>query len=59
MLIEDYNINAVHTFQVRTLKELNFKTRVTLSNNSNTNSKYTTSYKINLRVYKNKEQTFT
>lgn len=58
MLIEDYNINAVHTFQVRTLKELNFKTRVTLSNNSNTNSKYTTSYKINLRVYKNKEQTF-
>ncbi len=58
MIIEDYNINAVHTFQVRTLKELNFKTRVTLSNNSNTNSKYTTAYKINLRVYKNKEQTF-
>lgn len=50
-LIENYNVGAIHTFQVRTLGSLGFKTRVTLSNNSFTNEKYSTDYSIDVSIY--------
>lgn len=53
MIINDFNTKAVHTFQVRTLNEFGFNTRVTLSNNSHTNSKFSTSYRVDLRIYNN------
>lgn len=51
MKITEYDVNAIHTFQTRSLKSLGFNTRVSLCNKSNEN--YKTAYKIKLSVYKN------
>jgi len=49
--ITDFRIDAVHTFQVRTLGSLGYRTRVALSNASDANPELTTGYRIDVSVY--------
>jgi hypothetical protein len=49
--ITGFRLDAVHTFQVRTLQSLGYRTRVALSNNSDTNPDFTTAYRIDVSVY--------
>lgn len=51
MLVTDYLLNAVHTFQIRTLASRGFQTRVVLSNSSGSVAKYATDYRVDLTVY--------
>src|SRR5688572_13767814 len=52
MVIADYQINAIHTFQIRTLRSLGFNSRVTLCNNSQIHPQFVTDYRIDLSVYR-------
>ncbi|MBL8678055.1 MAG: hypothetical protein JNK05_02770 [Myxococcales bacterium] len=51
MLVTDYLLKAVHTFQIRTLVSRGFQTRVVLSNSSGSTAKYATDYRVDLTVY--------
>lgn len=51
MTIQDFRLDAVHTFQVRTLKKLGFETRVGLNNMSHLKPEFATDYRVDLSVY--------
>ena len=50
-IVTDFLLNALHTFQVRTLASLGFGTRVSLSNKSGQKAKFKTDYRVDLTVY--------
>ena len=49
--IEGYRLAAVHTFQVRTLRSLGYRTRVALSNASDRRPELATAYRIDVSVF--------
>ncbi|MFN0253034.1 MAG: hypothetical protein ACKV2T_39540 [Kofleriaceae bacterium] len=49
--ITGFRLDAVHTFQVRTLASLGYRTRVALSNASGTDPTLTTSYRVDVSVF--------
>ena len=49
--IDNFLVDALHTFQVRTLRSLGFGTRVSLTNKSQEKPKYASKYQVNLTVY--------
>lgn len=49
--VTGFRLDAVHTFQVRTLKALGFQTRVALSNASDEKAQFSTTYRIDVSVY--------
>ena len=49
--ITGFRLDAVHTFQVRTLRSLGYATRVALSNASDTRADFATAYRIDVSVY--------
>ncbi len=51
MQIEGYRVDSLHTFQVRTLRSLGFRTRVALSNGSDADPRFATEYRVDLSVY--------
>ena len=50
-MIEGYRIDAVHTFQIRTLRALGYDARVALSNASGANPSLATDYRVDVSVY--------
>lgn len=51
MIVDDYNVKAIHTFQIRTLSSLGYKTRVCLSNNSHYRHNLATQYIIDISIF--------
>jgi hypothetical protein len=51
MRLDNYPLDAINVFQVRTLNALGFKTRVSLSNKSDTDPRKATAYQIDVTVY--------
>lgn len=49
--ITGYRLDAVHTFQVRTLASLGYHTRVALSNASDGKPQFATSFRVDVSVY--------
>jgi hypothetical protein len=49
--IQGFRLDAVHTFQVRTLRSLGYRTRVALSNASDAKPALATAYRIDASVY--------
>lgn len=49
--ITGFRIDAVHTFQVRTLQSLGYHTRVALSNASHARPEFETIYRVDVTVY--------
>ncbi|MEO8701406.1 MAG: hypothetical protein ABI867_15275 [Kofleriaceae bacterium] len=51
MLVKNCPVDAIHTFQVRTLRALGYRTRVALSNKSHTRPELRTDYRVDVSVY--------
>jgi hypothetical protein len=49
--ITGFRLDAVHTFQVRTLRSLGYKTRVALSNASDGKPEFETAYRVDVSVH--------
>lgn len=49
--IHDFRLDAIHTFQIRTLRSLGFHTRVTLLNKSHETDNFICDYQIDLTIY--------
>jgi len=52
MVVKECPVDAIHTFQVRTLRSLGYRTRVVLANKSHTRPDLRTDYRVDLSVYK-------
>jgi hypothetical protein len=50
-MVHDFQLKALHVFQVRTLHSLGFNTRVSLSNKSHNKGALATTYRVDLTVY--------
>jgi hypothetical protein len=53
VLVKGCPIDAIHTFQVRTLKSLGYRTRVALGNKSHQRADFRTDYRVDISVYTN------
>lgn len=51
MLVKDCPTDAMHSFQIRTLRSLGYRTRVALSNKSHERPEFRTDYRVDLSVY--------
>jgi hypothetical protein len=50
-VLKDCPTDAMHSFQIRTLRSMGFRTRVALSNRSHLRPEYRTDYRVDLSVY--------